>query len=44
MSWLRAIAVVGVLALFYIDAARSDAEAQQQVLVALQEVSAAWHP
>jgi hypothetical protein len=44
MSWLRAIAVVGVLALFYIDAARSDEAAQLQVLAALQEVNAAWHP
>lgn len=40
--WLRALAALALLATFYIDAARSDDEAQQQVLVAM--ASAAWHP
>jgi hypothetical protein len=42
--WIRVLAAFSLLGLFYVDAARSDDEAQQQVLVALQEVNAAWHP
>jgi hypothetical protein len=39
---LRTLAFFAVLALAYIDAARSDDAAQQQVLTAM--ASAAWHP
>lgn len=40
--WLRVLAAFGLLALLYIDAARSDDAAQQQVLTTM--ASAAWHP
>jgi hypothetical protein len=42
--WLRAIAFSGLLVLAYADAARSDENAHQQVLAALENVSAGWHP
>lgn len=42
MTWLRVLAAFALLALAYIDAARGDDVAQQQVLTAM--ASAAWHP
>ncbi|MES2262159.1 MAG: hypothetical protein V4724_26865 [Pseudomonadota bacterium] len=47
MNWrtrLRAAAMAGLLIALYADAARSDAEAQMQVLVALEHINAGWHP
>lgn len=43
-QWLRVVAGSGFLVLAYANAAHSDERAHQQVLTALGNVHAGWHP